>query len=97
MVGFSYPDREYGGFPGKGRADWQSEQLYQLVRDLAPSIIMNNRLDYFDVPPDIYTPEQVQPTEWLKVNGKPVGGKPVKLFRILVTIEMRHPGRARNN
>lgn len=69
---FSYPGRSYRGIPGKGRSDWQSEQLYSLVRDLAPKIIMNNRLDYDDVAPDIYTPEQVQPTEWVKVNGKPV-------------------------
>jgi alpha-L-fucosidase len=33
---------------------------------------MNNRLDYDDVAPDIYTPEQVQPLEWVNVNGKPV-------------------------
>jgi alpha-L-fucosidase len=69
---FSYPDRVYRGLPGKGRIDWESEKLYGLVRDLAPEIIMNNRLDYEDVPPDIYTPEQFQPAEWVKVNGKPV-------------------------
>jgi alpha-L-fucosidase len=69
---FSYPGKDYRGLSGKGRDDWQSEQLYNLVRELAPEIIMNNRLDYYDSPPDIYTPEQVQPTEWVKVNGKPV-------------------------
>lgn len=69
---FSYPGRDYRGLPGKGREDWESEQLYKLVRELAPDIVMNNRLDYHDVPPDIYTPEQVQPAEWLKVDGKPV-------------------------
>jgi alpha-L-fucosidase len=69
---FSYPIHLYRGLPGKGRNDWQSEELYKLVRDLAPRIIMNNRLDYEVVPPDIYTPEQVQPAEWVKVNGKPV-------------------------
>lgn len=69
---FSYPNHEYKGMRGKGRADWESEALYALVRRLAPRIIMNNRLDYNDVPPDIHTPEQFQPTEWVKVDGKPV-------------------------
>jgi alpha-L-fucosidase len=69
---FSYPDQVYKGMPGKGKNDWISEELYKLVRQLAPRIVMNNRMDYMDTPPDIYTPEQVQPTEWVKVNGKNV-------------------------
>lgn len=69
---FSYPNYEYRGMKGKGRADWESEKLYAMVRELAPRIILNNRMDYNDFPPDIHTPEQFQPTEWVKVNGKPV-------------------------
>jgi alpha-L-fucosidase len=69
---FSYPEREYKGLPGKGRDDWQSDQLYALIRDLAPTIILNNRMDLRDIAPDIYTPEQFQPTSWLQVNGVPV-------------------------
>jgi alpha-L-fucosidase len=69
---FSYPDREYKGMPGKGHDDWQSESLYEMIRELAPGIILNNRMDLRDVRPDIYTPEQYQPTEWLKVDGRPV-------------------------
>lgn len=69
---FSYPERWYRGLPGKGRADWQSDELYKLIRELAPHIIVNNRLDLADVPPDIYTPEQYQPTRWLHVDGRPV-------------------------
>lgn len=68
---FSYPDRVYKNFPGKGRKDWQSEKLLGMIRELKPSIILNNRLD-LDVAADIYTPEQWQPTEWVKINGKPV-------------------------
>jgi alpha-L-fucosidase len=68
---FSYPDRVYKNFPGKGRKDWQSEKLLRMIRELKPRIILNNRLD-LDVAADIYTPEQWQPTEWVKVNGKPV-------------------------
>jgi alpha-L-fucosidase len=65
---FSYP-RPDGS--GKGHNDWQSEKLLALVRKLQPQILLDDRLD---LPHgwDIKTPEQVQPREWLKVNGKPV-------------------------
>jgi alpha-L-fucosidase len=72
FLDFSYPERPYKGFPGKGRDDWGSEALYRTIRELAPDIILNNRLDYTDVPPDIYTPEQYQPAGWHQVDGKPV-------------------------
>lgn len=68
---FSYPDRDYKGFPGKGRDDWQSKKLLKTIRRISPKIILNNRLD-LPAAADIYTPEQVQPTEWLKVDGEPV-------------------------
>ena len=69
---FSYPDREYHGLPGKGHADWQSEQLLALTRELQPKIIVDNRLDLPAEDADIYTPEQFQPREWVNVAGKPV-------------------------
>lgn len=69
---FSYPDREYRGLPGKGRADWESEALLRLVRDLAPDIIVNNRLDLPTEFADVHTPEQFQPREWVHVDGEPV-------------------------
>lgn len=69
---FSYPDREYNGLPGKGRADWESETLLRLVRDLAPDIIVNNRLDLPTEFADVHTPEQFQPREWVHVDGEPV-------------------------
>ncbi len=65
---FSYP-RPDGS--GKGRKDWQSEKLYKLVRKLQPKVILDDRLD-MDYGWDFKTPEQVQPREWVKVNGKPV-------------------------
>jgi alpha-L-fucosidase len=68
---FSYPDREYKGMPGKGREDWQSESLVAMIREIKPDIILNNRLDLPDAA-DIYTPEQWQPTDWVKVDGEPV-------------------------
>jgi alpha-L-fucosidase len=69
---FSYPDRDYQGLPGKGRDDWESEKLYAMIRELKPDIILNNRLDLPAAKADIYTPEQVQPIEWVKVEGEPV-------------------------
>lgn len=68
---FSYPESRHKDLRGKGRGDWQSEELYTLVRDLAPNVILNNRLD-LPIAADIYTPEQYQPKGWLHVNGKPV-------------------------
>jgi alpha-L-fucosidase len=69
---FSYGGREHRGLPGKGRADWESEQLLELTRELQPNIIINNRLDLPREQADIHTPEQVQPREWVHVDGKPV-------------------------
>jgi alpha-L-fucosidase len=69
---FSYAKR--GNNPnwvGKGRDEWQSEKLYQLVRQLQPKIILDDRLD---LPEgwDIKTPEQFQPRKWVHVDGQPV-------------------------
>ena len=69
---FSYPTRDYKGFPGKGRNDWESERLYAMIRELSPKIILNNRMDLPAEMADIHTPEQVQPLEWVRVNGEPV-------------------------
>jgi len=69
---FSYPDRSYKGLPGKGRNDWQSEELIKLTRELQPGIMVNNRLDLPLGEADVYTPEQFQPREWVKVEGKHV-------------------------
>jgi alpha-L-fucosidase len=65
---FSYP-RPDGS--GKGREDWQSEKLLKLVRSLQPKVILDDRLD-LPYGWDIKTPEQAQPREWVKVDGKPV-------------------------
>jgi len=69
---FSYPTSEYKGIPGKGRNDWQSEKLYSMIRQISPKIVLNNRLDLPTELADVHTPEQIQPSEWVKVNGEPV-------------------------
>jgi len=72
---FSYPKRVYRDLPGKGHADWESEKLLKLVRELQPDIIVNNRLDLLDEPgflPDITTPEQYTPRQAPKIKGQEV-------------------------
>jgi len=70
---FSYPRRTYKNLPGKGRNDWQSEELLTLVRKLQPDIIVNNRLDLIDVSehlPDVTTPEQYTPRTAPMIKGR---------------------------
>lgn len=66
---FSYSQRDWGWSHGKGKADWQSETLLEMVRELQPGIIVNDRLE---IGGDIKTPEQYQPRGWMMVDGKPV-------------------------
>ena len=40
---FSYSQQDYGWSKGKGKDDWQSEELIRMVRELQPDIIINNR------------------------------------------------------
>jgi alpha-L-fucosidase len=70
---FSYPRRTYKNLPGKGRNDWQSEELLTLVRKLQPDIIVNNRLDLIDISdhlPDVTTPEQYTPRTAPTIKGR---------------------------
>lgn len=63
---FSYSDRIWAG---KGAADWRSEELLALVRELQPDILVNDRLE---IPGDFVTPEQYQPSAPMLVDGQPV-------------------------
>lgn len=49
--------------PRKGRDEWESDALVALARKLQPGITIDNRAD---LEQDIWTPEQYQPTEWLR-------------------------------
>jgi alpha-L-fucosidase len=66
---FSFPGKN-----GKGRADWDSENLLKLARSLQPGIIVDDRLDLRDVEGgwDFTTPEQVKVAKWPEMNGKKI-------------------------
>jgi alpha-L-fucosidase len=73
---FSYPPDAAKFKPddftqGKGRLAWRSEELLKMVRQLAPHVVLDDRLDLPDGW-DVKTPEQAQPRHWVKVNGQPV-------------------------
>jgi alpha-L-fucosidase len=75
---FSFPGSKHG----KGRKDWDSENLLKMVRELQPQIIVNDRLDLMDVPGgwDFRTPEQFKPREWVKMDGKRVPWETCQTF-----------------
>ena len=72
---FSYP-----GEDGKGRDDWESEELIATVRELAPDVIVDNRLDLPDCG-DFVTPEQFQPERgFTDQDGNPVAWEACQTF-----------------
>lgn len=66
FLDFSYPE--------KGREAWDSEKLVEMIRELQPHIVLNDRLDLNDVDGgwDVRTPEQFMPRRWVEVNGQKV-------------------------
>jgi alpha-L-fucosidase len=63
---FSYEGNKDGVGPyalGKGALDWEAEELIATARKLQPNIIIDNRTQ---LEQDIWTPEQYQPTEWVR-------------------------------
>lgn len=74
---FSFPGKN-----GKGRADWDSENLLKLARSLQPGIIVDDRLDLEDVEGgwDFVSPEQVQVAKWPEVNGRRVPWETCQTF-----------------
>ncbi|MEV0353502.1 alpha-L-fucosidase [Nonomuraea sp. NPDC050680] len=65
---FSYQGRP-GGWGGKGADDWRSPELLEMVRELQPGIIVNDRLA---IPGDFVTPEQYQPAGPMTIDGREV-------------------------
>jgi alpha-L-fucosidase len=74
---FSFPGKN-----GKGRADWDSENLLKLARSLQPGIIVDDRLDLRDVEGgwDFTTPEQVKMAKWPEYNGKKIPWETCQTF-----------------
>ncbi len=65
---FSYGDPTEGKYAngwmkGKGKDDWEAEELIKMVRELQPGIIIDNRTQ---IEQDLWTPEQYQPLEWVR-------------------------------
>jgi len=74
---FSFPGKN-----GKGRADWDSENLLKLARSLQPGIIVDDRLDLSDFEGgfDFISPEQYKVAKWPEVNGKKVAWETCQTF-----------------
>ncbi|MCJ7448671.1 MAG: alpha-L-fucosidase [Bacteroidales bacterium] len=74
---FSFPGKN-----GKGRADWDSENLLKLARSLQPGIIVDDRLDLRDVEGgwDFTTPEQVKVAKWPEMNRKKIPWETCQTF-----------------
>lgn len=65
---YSNPDKnevkpwmQFGG--GKGKEQWEAEELIKTARSIRPDIIIDNRTE---IEQDLWTPEQYQPMEWIK-------------------------------
>ncbi|OFY57830.1 MAG: alpha-L-fucosidase [Bacteroidetes bacterium RBG_19FT_COMBO_42_10] len=74
---FSFPGKN-----GKGREDWDSENLLKLTRSLQPGIIVDDRLDLKDVEGgwDFTTPEQYKVEKWPEYNGKRIPWETCQTF-----------------
>jgi len=70
---FSYPDADKNNphLKGKCHLDWDSENLYKMIRKYQPNVILDDRLD-LDGTWDIKTPEQYQVDSWITYNGQKV-------------------------
>ena len=75
-------DYSFPGPGGKGRDEWRSERLLELVRRLQPGIVVNDRLDLLDVPGgwDYRSPEQFVPRDGIRVEGRPVPWETCQTF-----------------
>lgn len=68
---FSYPDHVETRFvqdmkpwmTAKGAEQWHSQEMIDMVRQLQPGIIINNRAG---IEQDLYTPEQAHDLEWVR-------------------------------
>ncbi len=70
---FSFPHEEdrLDFSKGKGREAWKSKELHDMIRELQPNVILNDRIDLEGVC-DVKTPEQYQPRMACTLDGKPI-------------------------
>lgn len=75
---YSFPSGKHG----KGRDDWDSENLLKMVRELQPGIIVNDRLNLLDVEGgwDFTTPEQYKVSKWPEKKGVKVPWETCQTF-----------------
>ena len=57
----SKPWMQFGG--GKGKDQWEAEELIATARKYQPNVIIDNRTE---IEQDIWTPEQYQPMSWMR-------------------------------
>lgn len=78
FLDFSFPEEEFG----KGRDDWGSVELIQLVRKLQPWIIINDRSDLSDYWGgwDFATPEQHKVDKWPTFKGEQIPWETCQTF-----------------
>ena len=67
VLWFDFSYKKNPDFPdwmqGKGKDDWEAEELIKTARSLQPHIIIDNRTE---IEQDLWTPEQYQPLSWVK-------------------------------
>jgi alpha-L-fucosidase len=71
---FSFPndDDRLDFSKGKGREAWRSDELYKMIRELQPDIMINDRLNLPNIGGDMKTPEQYQPRKGFEIDGQAV-------------------------
>ena len=63
ILGEDLSNQVEAALKGKGKDDWESEELIKLARSIQPEIIIDNRAE---LEQDLWTPEQFQPTDWFR-------------------------------
>jgi alpha-L-fucosidase len=81
-IDYIFFDFSFPGKHGKGRDDWDSENLLKMVRQLQPDILVNDRLDLMDTEGgwDFMTPEQFKVSKCPEYNGKKVAWETCQTF-----------------
>ncbi|MDP4291395.1 MAG: alpha-L-fucosidase [Bacteroidota bacterium] len=81
-IDYLFFDFSYPGKHGKGKDDWDSENLLKMVRQLQPDIVVNDRLDLTDTEGgwDFVTPEQYKVSKCPEYKGQKVPWETCQTF-----------------